>query len=126
MPISLLSSTSIQQPEIIALGDESSTLTVGKKVTFRSPGTKIISKIRASLTTASTLGKPTFDVKVNGVSVFSTLLTIDINELTSVTASVSSVLSTTEVSDDAEVQVWITSNGNGATGAKVTIYWTEI
>ena len=51
-----------------------------------------IKEIRASLSVASSSGSVTVDVKKNGTSMFSTQLTIDVSELTSVTAAVPAVL----------------------------------
>lgn len=112
-----------KQSEVLlfALSDETTGLTTGTKVTFRMPFAFTISQIRSSLTTASTSGLPTVDVKKNGTSVFSTLLTIDANEKTSQTAATAAVLSTTAVADDDEIAISVTVAGTGAAGLKVTI-----
>ncbi|HEY3530395.1 MAG TPA: hypothetical protein VGK78_14710 [Nocardioides sp.] len=112
-----------KQPEalIYALGDESTAITTGTKVTARIPFAFAIAEIRASLTTASSSGNPTFDVKKNGTSVFSTLLSIDATEKTSKTATTAAVLSTTGLSDDDELTFSVSTAGTGAAGPKITI-----
>lgn len=109
----------------IALGDETSPITVGNgKVTFRAPFALTLTKIpRISLSNASTSGNPTVDIKKNGVSMFSTLLSIDANEKTSVTAATTAVLSTTAVADDDELRFDVTTSGTNAQGLKVTLYY---
>ena len=77
---------------------------------------------RASLATASTSGIPEVDINKNGVSIFSTLLSIDANEKTSVTAATPAVLSTTTFADDDELTFDIDVAGTGAKGLKVTLY----
>ena len=111
----------------VAIGDETTDITTGTaKVTFRMPYAMRLTEVRASLTTASSSGTPTFDVKVNGTSVFGTLLTIDATEKTSTTAATPSVLSNKTVTtsalgiaDDAEITIGITVAGTGAKGAKI-------
>lgn len=109
----------------IALSDESSSITTGTgKITFRAPfGMTLYQIPRASLSTASTSGNPAVDINKNGVSIFSTTLTIDANEKTSVTAATPAVLSTTSISDDDEITMDIDAAGTGAKGLKVTLYY---
>lgn len=110
---------------IIALGDETTAITTGTaKVTVRAPRAMTLSKIKASLTTASSSGTPTFDVKKNGTSVFSTTLTIDATEKTSETAATAAVLSTTAIAADDELTFDISTAGTGAAGAKITLVAT--
>jgi hypothetical protein len=107
---------------IIALGDETTAITTGAaKVTVRAPRAMTLTKIKASLTTASSSGNPAFDVNKNGTSVFSTALTIDANEKTSETATTAAVLSTTAIAADDELTVDIDTAGTGAAGAKITL-----
>lgn len=105
----------------IACSDESSILTTGTKVTFRMPYAMLLSSIKASLTTAQASGSIfTVDVQKNGVSVFSTKITIDNGEETTATAATPAVLSTTSLADDDEITVIIDQVGNNtATGLKV-------
>lgn len=109
---------------IIALGDETTAITTGvAKVTIRAPRALTLSKIKASLSTAGT-GGSTFDVKRNGVSLFSTTLTIDASEKTSETAAIAAVLSTTAIGADDELTFDIDTAGTNAAGAKVTLVAT--
>lgn len=107
----------------VACSDESTALTTGTKVTFRMAYAFTLTSIKASLTTAQTSGSIfTVDVKKNGTTVFSTLITIDNTEKTTATANTPSVLSTTALSDDDEITISITQIGDGtAKGLKVTL-----
>lgn len=105
---------------IIAVGDETTAITTGTaKVTFRMPYTFTLSAVRASLTTASSSGIPTVDINEGGVSILSTLLTIDASEKTSTTAATAAVISDTSLADDAEMTIDIDVAGTGAAGLKV-------
>lgn len=105
----------------IACSDEGSVLTIGTKVTFRMPYAMVLSSAKASLTSAQTAGLIfTVDVKKNGVSIFSTKITIDNNEKTTATAATPAVLSTTSLAADDEMAISIDQVGNNtATGLKV-------
>jgi hypothetical protein len=109
----------------IALSDESTAITTGLgKVTFRAPFAMTLYQIpRASLSTASTGGIPEIDINKNGTTIFSTRLTIDANEKTSVTAATAAVMSTTTFADDDEISMDIDVAGTGAKGLKVTLYY---
>jgi hypothetical protein len=104
----------------VACSDEITAITTGTaKTTFRMPHAFTLSKIKASLTVASTSGLVTLDVNKNGVSLFSTLLTIDVNEKTSVTAATAAVLTTIALADDDEITVDFDAAGTGAKGVKI-------
>lgn len=107
--------------QIIAVTSETGALTTGNnKVTFRAPQAMTLSKVKASLTTASTSGNVAIDVNLEGTgSIFSTPVTIDANEKTSETALTASVLSTTAIPDDAELTIDVDAAGTGAVGLKV-------
>lgn len=110
---------------IVALGDESTALTTGTaKVTIRAPRAMTLSKVKASLSAASTSGLPQFDVKKNGVSIFSTKPTIDVSEKTTETAATPAVLSTTSIAADDELTFDIVTAGTDAAGAKITLVAT--
>ncbi len=95
------------------------------KTTYRCPYALDLTSgyVRMSLTTAPTGAKFIVDVLMNGTTLFSTLISIDIDEKTSVTAVVPAVLSTTYIPDDAEFQVFVTQNGSviAGTGLKATV-----
>lgn len=109
----------------LAVSDESTAITTGTaKVTFRAPFAMTLYQVpRASLSTASTSGIPAIDINKNGVSIFSTVLTIDANEKTSVTAATAAVMTTTSFADDDEITVDIDTAGTGSKGLKVTLYY---
>ena len=113
-----------------AASDEVTPLTVATEVaTLRMPFAWVsIDEVRASLTNPSTSGVVRVDVKVNGVSLFSTTLTIDANETTSLTAAAPFVLSPGNhgpFPDDSEVTVDVVAAGTDATGLKVTLIGTR-
>lgn len=106
----------------VAASDEVTALTTGTaKVTFRMPYAFTLTSVRASVNTASSSGKPTFDLKQGGSSVFSTTLTIDVSALTSVGASVPAVISTSSLTDDASMTIDINGAGTGTKGAKLCL-----
>lgn len=99
-----------------ACSDETAALTTGLKVTFRMPYAMTLSSVRISLATAATIGSFIVDVKQGGVSIFSTLVSIDATELTSTTATTPAVLSTTELTDDSLMTIHVTQIGSGDAG----------
>jgi hypothetical protein len=104
----------------IAVSDETTAITTGTaKVTFRMPYAFKVTAVRASLSTASSSGLPTFDIKESGTTILSTALTIDANEKTSTTAATAAVISDADLADDAEMTIDITTAGTGAKGAKI-------
>jgi hypothetical protein len=113
-----------------AASDENTPLTVATEVTtLRMPFAWVsIDEVRASLSDPSTSGVVTINVKVNGTSLFSTNLTIDANETTSLTAATPFVLSPGNhgpFPDDSEVTVDVVAAGTGAVGLKVTLIGTR-
>jgi hypothetical protein len=111
-----------------AASDETTALTAGtNKVTFRLPVAFTLTAVRASLTTAQASGSIfTVDINQNGSSVLGTKLTIDNTEKTSVTAATPATITTSALTDDAEITVDIDQIGNGtATGLKITLIGTR-
>lgn len=106
----------------VAISDESAVITTGAaKRTFRWPfANSTLTAVRAELKTASSSGNPAVDVNEGGASIFSTTLTIDSGEKTSVTAATPAVISDGSIADDAEVTVDIDTAGTGAVGLKLT------
>lgn len=116
------------QPEwfTVAISDETTAITTGTaKITFRMPFAMTLTTVRASLTTASSSGTPTFDINESGSTILSTKLTIDANELTSTTAATPPVISDANLADDAEITIDIDVAGTGAKGAKITFLGTR-
>ena len=112
----------------VACSDETSALTTGDKVVFRVVGARSLVGVRASLTTAQSSGSIlTVDVKKNGTTVLSTLVTIDNGEKTSTTAATPAVISATpgvaDFADDDEATVAVPQVGTGGAGLKVSLLW---
>lgn len=111
---------------MVAVSDESTAITAGTaKITFRMPFAMTLTKIKGSLSTASSSGNPAIDVNESSVSVFSTTLTIDANEKTSDTAATPAVISDTSLADDAEITIDIDTAGTSAKGLKVYLIGYE-
>lgn len=109
----------------LAASDETTAITTGtSKLTFRAPYAFTLTGVRASLTTASSSGTPTFDINMNGATILSTKLTIDASEKTSVTAATPPVISTSAITDDAELTIDFDVAGTGAAGVKITLIGT--
>jgi hypothetical protein len=107
---------------IITVGDETTSITTGTaKVTFHMPYEFSLTKVKAGLTTASSSGDPAFDLNDDGVSVFSTTLTIDANETFSDTATTPAVLisPTVVIASGSVMTIDIDAQGTGAKGAKL-------
>lgn len=106
-----------------ALSNENSPVTTASGVTFRMPFAFTVTGVRASLKTAQASGSIfTVDIKKNGTSILSTLITIDNTEKTSVTAATPPVISTASISDDDEILMTVTQIGDGtAVGCKATL-----
>ena len=108
---------------MFALSDETTALTIGgAKLTARAPFACTVVNVRASLSTASSSGVVTVNIKEAGASIFSTLLTIDPGQKTSLTATAPAVISDSAVANDAELTFDIDTAGTGATGLKVSLY----
>jgi len=116
------------QTMIIACSDETSNLTTGAaKVTFRAPHAMTITGVRANVNTASTGSNVLIDINEGGVSIFSTVLSIDAGELTSTTAATPAVISDANIADNAIITIDFDGVGGAtvATGAKLHIYYTK-
>jgi len=112
----------------LAASDETTALTTGTaKMTFRMPHAMILTSVRASLTTAQASGSIfTVDINQSGSSVLGTKITIDNTEKTSVTAATAATITTSALTDDAEITIDIDQIGNGtATGLKITLIGTR-
>ena len=95
--------------------------TTTKAATFHVQADFTAAELSASLDVASTSGPVTIDAKVGGVSVLSTLLTIDATETTSYTAAVPAVFSNPSFTKGQVVVFSITTAGTGAKGLKIGI-----
>lgn len=108
--------TKIDEFLSFALSDETSNLTVGTLISFRMPFAMTLTDVRISVNDAPTVSSLIVDVKEAGVSIFSTLLSIDATELTSVTAATPAVISDVNLADDALITISTTQVGSGNTG----------
>ena len=111
----------------VAVSDETTSITTGTaKITFRMPAAVTLTDVRASLTVTSSAGLPTVDINESGATILSTKITIDVGELTSVTAAAAPVISDADLADDAEMTIDIDVAGTGAAGLKVTFIGTYV
>lgn len=120
-----LTAAALQGVLQFACGDETTAIDAPATdlITLRAPfALSEISSVRASLNGPCATGTFEVDIKVGGASILSTPLTIDATEKTSTTAAVPAVLSTTTLTDDAEITVDVVDEGDGtAFGLKVAI-----
>jgi hypothetical protein len=113
------------QREVVQLSgsDLTTALSVGTTVAYLRMGFAMtVTEVRASLLTAgSTSGTTTIDINLNGTSILSTKLTIDAGEKTSTTAATPAVISTSSLTDDAEITIDIDAISGGATEAGLIV-----
>ena len=122
----LTAATSGTEALQVAVSDETTPLTTGTlKLTFRMPFALTLTTVRSSVSTASSSGLVTVDIKQNGTTILSTALSIDATEKTSTTAATPAVISNTALTDDAEITIDITAAGTAAKGLKVTLIGTR-
>ena len=102
---------------VIACSDRSTAITTGtNKMSFRNVGARKLNSVRASLDKAGTGTATAIDINVNGISIFTTTLSIDAGAETSVTAQTPFVFKATshsgwsgspnyQIDDDAKVSI---------------------
>lgn len=106
----------------LACSDLVSALVPGdNKAYVRAPSAFQVILIRASLLEASSYGPLIIDIKKNGTSILSTLLTIDEGETTSVTAASPVGIDDNAIADDDVISVELVDEGTDAVGLIVTI-----
>lgn len=113
----------------LACSDLSTPITVSSNVGYYDfPYAFNVSEIIGTLLTAQTSGnKFTVDIKKNGVSILSTLLTIDNTKTSSLTSTVKPTFSTVNFSKGDRITVDVTQVGDGtAIGLIVEIIGTKI
>ena len=111
----------------LIVGDEVTPITTGTvKLTRRAPFSFSLTEVRASLSVAQVSGTDlSVEVRVNGASIFSTKITFDNTERTSLTATTQPVLSVTSLASDDELTVDVDTVGDGtAKGLKVYLIGT--
>ncbi len=115
-----------QLPQCIMIpcGDETTAITAGAaKVTFRMPFDFTLTGVKASVTTAATGATLlAIDVNVAAASIFSTVITLDAGEKTSVTAATPPVLTTFDLAADTSMTIDFDAVGNTIAGAGVKVY----
>jgi len=129
----IINGINISEPEIpenelsekrelfFALSDETSNLTLGNLISFRMPFAMVLSEVRISVNEAPTVSSIIVDIKESGVSIFSTRVSIDATELTSVTAATPAVISDLNLADDALITISTTQIGSGNPGKGLKI-----
>lgn len=102
----------------LSCSDLTSALTAAtNKAYFRSPKALTLTGVRISVLTAPTGSKLIVDIKKNGTTMLSTLLSIDISALTSVGASVPAVISVSSIASDDMITIDVTQVGSTIAGA---------
>ena len=107
---------------VVACSDETTTIGTGTNVIqFIAPRAFELTEVIGSLNTASSSGAVQIDLTKNGVSVFSTQLTIDQSETTSLTAATPAVISpgAGAIAKGDLFAVEIVAAGSGADGLKL-------
>lgn len=104
-----------------ACSDEVTPIALGQLISLPILTAMSLTRVVATLVTPQSTGSLlTIDIKKNGTTIFSTLLTFDNTESTTATASTSYVLSTTTLAIDDVITVSVTQVGDGtAAGLKV-------
>lgn len=112
-----------QESIIVACSDRTTAITTGEKEDFFMPLAKTLMGVKAGLTTAQSSGSIfTVDVRKGGVSVLSTLITVDNGETNSVNAVTQPVISTPTLEVNSLITFHVTQVGDGtAAGLKVTL-----
>ncbi len=109
----------IHQVEVFA--DATAVTSGAAKKTFRMPARVWLTEIRGSLVTAQASGTAmAIDVNEAGASIFSTTLTFDNTEKTTVTAATPAVISDPAIADDAEITIDVDTVGTGGAGLRLT------
>lgn len=90
---------------------------------FRAPRAFTLKEVRASLVTAPNNGDAVLDVRCNGDSIFSTQLRIDEGETTSTTSTAPAVLITTEIPNDALLQIDVIETGDAGVAAGLKLFF---
>jgi hypothetical protein len=107
----------------LAVSDETTNLTAGTgKLTFRMPFPMFVTSVRASVNTAPTGSTIIVDVNEDGVTLFSTRLSIDAGEKSSTTAASQSVIDNGLLAEDSEITVDIDQVGSTVPGKGLKLW----
>lgn len=107
-----------------ACSDETSDLATGQVTSFPMPHAMTLDEVRADLTTAATGSTFIVDIKENGVTILSTLISIDAGETSSETALTPAVISDTSLAKNSIMTVHVTQFGATIAGAGLKIFFT--
>jgi hypothetical protein len=106
----------------LAERDLSKTLVADSTVLYTvAPRAFTLASVKAFVLSQSFAGQIIIDIKLNGVSIFNTRLSIDVNEHSSLSAIVPAVLAITSIPADGVLSVDVDSAGVGARGLIVTL-----
>jgi hypothetical protein len=102
---------------LLTCSDETTPLTTGTKITFRMPYAMsfLYGRVKASLTTASSVGITDIDVRKAGLTILSASISMGPTEEVKTGAG----FSTTSLVENDKITVYLSSVGTGATGLKV-------
>ena len=121
----LSSAQAVDTSIIITCSDEGTNIDTlnNPKVKFRMPYGYILSEVRASVGTPPIGSTLTVQIQQNNVNILSTPITIDAGEYSSFTASIPPVISTSTLTNDAEIEILLTQVGltTPGKGLKVTL-----
>jgi hypothetical protein len=107
----------------LAVSDETTNLTAGTgKLTFRMPFPMFVTSVRGSVNTAPTGSTIIVDVNEDGVTLFSTRLSIDAGEKSSTTAASQAVIDNGLLAEDAEITVDIDQVGSTVPGKGLKLW----
>jgi len=107
----------------VAVTDELSNISTGTaKVTLRIPRAMTLSDVRASVNTAPTGADIQVDINEDGVSILSTVISIDDGDETSEDSATPPVISDTGLADDAEITIDIDQVGSTISGKGLKVW----
>lgn len=109
---------------IVVTNDDGAACT-GDSRSFRAPRAFTLREVRASLVTAPSGGPLRLDVECNGTSLFtgSAVVRIDSGENTSTTSSVPAVLATTDIPNDALLEINVLECGDEGVAAGLKVFF---
>lgn len=109
-----------------AISDETTQITTGtSKLTFYAPYAFTLSEAQASLSQSGSTTINTFNIKKNGTTIFSTKLTIDINEFSTGTAATPAVITGGTIAKYDKITIDVDTIGTGSAGAKIYLIGTR-
>lgn len=109
---------------LVDCGDETTALSTGTIKTFRMPSHFTLTDVRASVALAPDGASIEVDVKEGGVSIFSTPLSIDDGEKSSVASATPAAVSDASLADDAEITIDVDQVGSVTAGAGLKVVLT--